>query len=298
MGFRPYGPNAGDLSRLDPWSLGRTLGVDGKTIKLRIRKMEKQGFIQYYQIYSNYSLLGVEGLAYILEVSDLQAKYEAIEKISLLDGVVEIYNFFGNTFCVDFTYRDTQDHDKRLSLLKELSKCSSSIRFYGRVMPPVNIRLTNLDWRIIKSLRYDAFKRPSKVAEELGVSVKTVKKRFQRMTDNNAIIIVPVINPGEVANTITYGLLFFLEDNGREDTVRRILEAFQSSCFIAETPPAGNIMLVNFARTLGETEDALLQSKSIKGVKDARLYVLKELREYSEWMDREIEKKIEETKRS
>lgn len=292
----PYGPHAGDLSRLDPWTIAKKLGVDGKTVKMRLRRMVKEGFIKYYQIYPNYRLLGVEGVAYLFEVPDVQVKYEAIEKASLMDGVVEIYNFIGNAFCVDFTYRDVTDHDRRIRLLKELSKCSSYTKFYHRDMPPTNIKPTNLDWGIIKSLRYDAFKRLSKVAQELGVSVKTVKRRFQRMASNNAIIIVPILEPAKVAHTISYGMLFFLDEAKRQQTVQRILEAFQFSYFLAFTPLTGNMMLVNFAETLGETEDALLKARSIEGVKDVRVYVLKELREYTEWMDRAIQKKIEETR--
>lgn len=295
IGFRPYGPHSGDPSRLDPWKIAKKLGVDGKTVKLRLKRMEK-GFIKYYQVYPNYELMGVKGSAYFFEMPEIRKKYEALEKISLVDGVVEIYNFAGNAFCIDFAYRDAPDRDRRLALFKELSNCSSCIKFYDRDMPATHIGLKSLDWRIIKSLRFDAFKRPSKVADELGLSIKTVRKRLQRMTDNNAIIIVPVIHPGEIPDTISYGLLFFLDEERREETVRSIFEAFQQTYFLAFTPLLGNLMLLNVARTLGETEDALLQAKSIGGVVDVRQLVLKELREYTEWMDREIERKIEETK--
>lgn len=84
--------------------------------------MEKQGFIKYYQIYPNYKLLGVEGSSYLFDAPQLERKYEAIEKASLIDGVVEITNFVGNTFCIDFTYRDSRDLDKRVTLFKELVK--------------------------------------------------------------------------------------------------------------------------------------------------------------------------------
>lgn len=289
----------GKLGKIDPWGIAKTLGVDGKTVKLRIRRMEKQGFIKYYQVYPNYRLLGVEGLAgYLLEVSGIKEKYEAIEKISLLDRVVQIYNFVGNTFCVDFAYSDARDHDKRLSLIRELSRCSSNIKFDEIVVPPTRITFDNLDWRIIKSIRYQAFKRVSKVADELGVSLKTVRKRLERMISNKGFVIAPIINPGEVPNTITYGMLFFLEEDKMKKTVPQVLDAFRSSCFLAHTPSTGNVLLINFATTLGQTEDALLQARSIEGVTEVRQYVLKELREYSEWMDREIEKKIEGTERS
>ena len=48
----------------------------------------------------------------------------------------------------------------------------------------------------------------SKAAQELGLSTKTVRRRFQRMIDNN-VIILPAIQPGDVPNTITHVLLLF-----------------------------------------------------------------------------------------
>lgn len=289
-----FSPSAGDLNMLDPWSIGRQLGVDGKTVKLRIRKMEKQGFIKYYQIYPNYKLLAVEGeAAYIFEASELQEKYEAIEKARLIDGVVGIFNFIGNAFCVEFTYRDARDHDKRLALIKELTRYNFCTRFSENTPPPPNIELNSLDWSIIRSLRYNALKRLSKVAEDLGVGMKTVKRRFHRMATNRAFIISPIINPGAVPNTISYALAFFIAEEERQETVRNIREAFSKTCFLAYTPLSGGIVLLNFANTLGETEDALLMAKSMRGVEEVRLYVLKEIREYSDWMDREIQKRIE-----
>lgn len=297
MGFLPFGPHAGDINRLDPWKIAKELGFDGKTVKVRIRNMEKQGFIQYYQIYPNFRLLGVEAAAFFFEAPNIDAKNEAIRKASLIDGVVEVYNFIGNTWCIDFTYHDSRDLEKRLSLLLELTKSSSYEKFYGRVMPPTNITLNSLDWKIMKSLRYNAFKRLSKVAEELGVTVKTIKRRFERMTSNNAIIIVPVINPSVVAHTITYGLLFYPDEETRREAVRTIIETFEPICFMSYAPPKGPLVLLNFATTMAETEEALLRGKSIKGVRDVKLLVLKETREYTEWIDREIDKRIQETQR-
>lgn len=282
---------------MDPWAIAKELRVDGKTVKLRIRRMEKIGFIKYYQIYPNYRLLGLEGeAAYIFEVRDMEAKYKAMEKVSLLDRVDYVFNFLGNALCVGFAYHDSKDHDKNLQLLEELTGCSSSLKFSEVKMPPIDITLNNIDWTIIRNLRHNAFKRLSQVADEIGVTTKTVTKRFEIMVSKNAFEISPVINPGRASDTITYAIIFFLEEDGRKDTVRRILDKFQSTCFLNYTPPTGHIMLCNFCRTLGEIEDALLLAKSIEGVSDARLFVPKELKEYSEWVDREIEKKIEETK--
>jgi AsnC-type helix-turn-helix domain len=179
LGLRPSGNQRGDSNRLNPWVIAKKLGVDGNTVK--------SGFIRYFQIYPNYRLLGIGGgSAYLFELDDPERKNAIINQCALVDGVTEITSFVGNEVCIDFTYHDPKDESRRLKLLLGLTNCKRAEKFYDRVMPPVRFELSNTDWRIIKSLRYNAFKPLSKVAQELGLTTKTVRRRFQRMIDNNA----------------------------------------------------------------------------------------------------------------
>jgi DNA-binding Lrp family transcriptional regulator len=297
LSFRPFGPTAGDLSRLNPWVIAKKVGADGNTVKLRLKKMKKGGFIKYFQIYPNYRLLGTNGGAYLFQAHDVLEKYEMIDKCSLVDGVVEIHNFIGSNFCVDFTYQDSNDEKRRLELLRRLIRCESPEKFYDRFMPQVEVSLSNADWRIIKALRYDAFKPLSKVAEELGLTAKTVRRRFERMVQNNAIIIVPIVNPAEIPDTITYVMLLYPSPSKREEVMKMAMKNFGDSCLIVNTSPQGNSMLCLAARTLAETEDSLMRARKIEGMMNVKLMVLRELREYTQWMDSAIDRKIAETAR-
>ena len=57
MGYKYYG-YTGKSRRPSPKEIARKLGVDEKTVRLRTRKMERDGFIQYYQAIPNPSLFG------------------------------------------------------------------------------------------------------------------------------------------------------------------------------------------------------------------------------------------------
>ena len=290
--FRPFGPSSGDLSRLNPWVIAKKVGADGNTVKLRLNKMKKSGFIQYFQIYPNFRLLDVQGAAYLFQVRDVLEKNEVIGKCALVDGVTEIHNFIGSSFCIDFTYLDSNDEGRRLQLFRHLTHCESPERFYERVMPPVEIDLTTVDWRIIKSLRYHAFKPLSTVAKELGLSAKTVRRRFDRMAQNNAIIIVPLVNPAGIPNTITHVILLYPDPARREAVLNAALEKFKDSCFLARTSPPGNAMICLAARTLAETEENLIKARRLDGILDAKLFILREITEYTQWIDSAIERKI------
>ena len=295
--FRPFGPASGDLSRLNPWVIAKKVGADGNTVKVRLDKMKKSGFIRYFQIYPNFRLLGVHGAAYLFDVRDVLENSEVIGKCSLVDGVTEIHNFIGSNFCIDFTYADSNDEGRRLELFRHLTHCESPERFYERVMPPVEVELSTVDWRIIKSLRYNAFKPLSAVAKELGLSAKTVRRRFDRMARNNAIIVVPLVNPADIPNTITHVILLYPEPERREEVLKAAMEAFKDTCFLARTAPPGNAMICLAARTLGETEENLIRARRIDGIQDAKLLILREITEYTQWIDSAIERKISEPAR-
>lgn len=292
--FRPFGPSSGDLSRLNPWVIAKKVGVDGNTVKLRLDRMKKSGFIQYFQIYPNFHLLGMHGAAYLFHARDVLEKNEVIEKCSLVDGVTEIHNFLGTAFCVDFTFADRTGEARRLELFRQLTHCEIPERFYERIMPPVNVDLTNADWRIIKSLRYHAFKPLSAVAKELGLSAKTVRRRFERMAQNNAIIIVPLVNPANIPNTITHVILLYPEPARREAVLNIAMEEFKDSCFMARTAPPGNAMICLAARTLAQTEENLIKARKLDGMRDAKLLILREITEYTQWIDSAIDRKLSE----
>lgn len=290
--FRPFGPNSGDLSRLNPWVIARKVGADGNTVKSRLARMRKSGFIHYFQIYPNFRLLGLTGAAYSFELPDVSEKQEVIDRCALVDGVTEIHNFIGPTICIDFTYSNAGDERRRLELFRRLTRCEVPERFYERVMPSVEISLSHADWRIIKALRYAAFKPLSAVAQELGLTAKTVRTRFDRLAKNHAIIIVPLVNPADIPGTITHVLLLYPSPEVREEVLNRSMQLFGSSCFLARTSPPGNAMLCLASRTLAETEENLIKARKIEGMNDVKLLVLKEIREYTQWIDSAIDRNI------
>ncbi|HYK93770.1 MAG TPA: winged helix-turn-helix transcriptional regulator [Thermoplasmata archaeon] len=295
--FRPFGPTSGDLSRLNPWVIAKKVGADGATVKLRLDKMKRSGFIQYFQIYPNFRLLGLEAVSYEFDLPDVLGKSAVIEKCALVDGVIEIHNFIGPTICIDFVFADGQDEDRRLGLFRHLTGCPAPEKFYERDMPPVDIELTPADWRIVKALRYNALKPLSEVAREIGLSPKTVRRRFERMANHGAVIVVPVVDPSNVPHTITYVLLLYPTPTDRDSVVTQAVAELGSSTFLSRIAPPGNAFLCLAARTLAESEENLLRARRIPGMKDVKLLVLREIREYTKWLDSAIDRKISETSR-
>ena len=77
--------------------------------------------------------------------------------------------------------------------------------------------------------------------------------------------------------------------------LNRAMETFKGSCFMARTSLPGNAMLCLASRTLAETEENLIKARRLEGMRDAKLLVLKEIQEYTQWIDSAIDRKIAET---
>ena len=170
-------------------------------------------------------------------------------------------------------------------------------------------------WVIVKKVGADGYKVKLRSADHPGpslscvqasfggggrarLSAKTVRRRFERMAKNNAVIIVPLVNPADIPHTITHVLLLYPAAERRKEVLDRAMEEFGRSCFLSRTAPPGNAMICLAARTLAETEENLLKARRLDGMLDAKLLVLKEIREYTQWVDSAIDRMIAETARA
>src|SRR5215472_13808527 len=77
-------PSVNELGGRDisPSGIGRNLGLDEKTVRVRIKKMEEDGFIKSYQAIPSFALFGLKTIAsYRFEALNVLTKHHVIEYI-------------------------------------------------------------------------------------------------------------------------------------------------------------------------------------------------------------------------
>ena len=295
MGIRPYGGRPQDPEVLKPSYIAKPIGVEPETVKARLARMEESGFIRFYQLYPNFNHLGIEASAYLFNIADDDQKVRAIEKAELIDGLVEIHNFIGSEMCIDVSYQTTRDLGKKLHLLREFTGDVSPICFYERHMPPVDRKLTPLDWRILKSLRYKAKHPIAEIAEEIGVSAKTVRRHYTRMAQEGSFFLTPALDPGKAQGVILYELLFYTTPDSDPSIVQRIRDMYDERYIYHYVPASaalGNFDLVLFAESTGEIEEMRQKGRNIPGVAKVKSLVFRSWAEYTDWIDAAIEERI------
>lgn len=68
------------LRRVSPLAIGRKLGLDEKTVRVRVKKMEDDGFIKYYQAVPSLALFNLASAnRYHVEALNITTKHRVVE---------------------------------------------------------------------------------------------------------------------------------------------------------------------------------------------------------------------------
>jgi DNA-binding Lrp family transcriptional regulator len=197
--------------------------------------------------------------------------------------------------CVDMSHRGPEDLSRKLRLLAEFTGDTAPERIYERHMPSVERTLTRLDWRILKALRYKGRRPLAEVADEVGVSLRTIRRRFDRMATEGSFFVVPAIDPGKAPGMLLYELLFHLNPDAPESVpgqVLRLLDDRYLYHYVPSSKALGNFDILLYAESSGETEEVRQKVRSLPGVAKVTALVFRAWREYTGWIDGAIEERM------
>lgn len=288
MGVRPYDRRPKDPEVLRPPRIARELGLTVNTVKERVARMEAEGIIAGYQVVPNFQHLGLLAHAQKFEIPDLSRKDEAVRAASALEGVLEVHDFMGAMFCVDFAFRGEEDRRAKMQTLTEATGDANSVRYYERAMPPVARDLTPLDWRILQALRWRANRPLSEVADDLGVALRTVRRHVDRMAKEGSFFAIPLVDPSKAAGIFMFDVICDLAPMGRREAIRALVKVFDDRHVYAFEPlpeSAAGFDLLLFARTSAEVEAMRREAEAVPGVVRAHAHLFRAFLDESVWLD-------------
>ena len=168
------------------------------------------------------------------------------------------------------------------------------LKLYDLSMPDPKIKLSETDWSIIKSIRYDALKPSKRIVEELGITLPTVNNRLQRLIRSRALYVVPIFNAQQVSKLILYALVFFIDESPekRQKVVDEIHEKFKDNSYNRIVNQSGAVVFLMFATRIGEPEENYLKAKSIEGVHDVILDLIGQTHDCSRYIDKLIDENL------
>jgi DNA-binding Lrp family transcriptional regulator len=182
-------------SRLPYADLAEKLNLSVNAVHKRIQQLIEAGVIKKFS--AKISLLAAKAMGvYVFGTSSLNNIHDLPEKVRSQGSIFWLAMGSGKFLYMGAYLRDVTELDPLVNYIKKEAGIQEPTVGIMSVFPQQIQRLTprvadlalcDLDYRIIGSLKDDSRKALSDVANELGISAKTVRRRLERMIKNNLI---------------------------------------------------------------------------------------------------------------
>jgi len=191
--------------------IAQSLRVSPGTVRNRIKEMIRTGFLNGFQVYANPNILGLLSGSYAIEVSTTIPKREVLRLLAKTDGVVFFENFRGALLGLGLTYSSPVTLRKVLSRINEVARCPPGV--FSRVEhPPATGPLTATEWKLVGRLMAGELVTYQHLAQELGCSVRTLKRRIARLVRTGAILTFPRMDYRAMSGGVAAELLVTFSD--------------------------------------------------------------------------------------
>ena len=157
-------------SRTPYKQLADNFHISVNSIHKRVKSLVQQGVIQHFK-----ARLGI-------------ANFPNIEQLGENEYIYNISRASGKKFYIHAYIRNINELDSLVTNIRKTGKISELTVGIDRNMPSIlindKLNLSNLDFLIVNSLKNNSRKTISDVAEEVGASTKTIRRRLDRLIEN------------------------------------------------------------------------------------------------------------------
>lgn len=281
--------------RVSPLAIGRKLGLDEKTVRIRVNRMEEDGFIKYYQAVPSLTLFNLNLInSYRFEALNIVTKHRVIEELQGIPYIIEAVDYLGTVISVNIAGASSEHIENAAAKLASRFELSWIILGKRSLREPA-LTPDKLDWQIIQKLRYDALSSVKELSESLSITPRMLEYRITKLLDSGALLIRAIINTQKQQGLIFYELEMTVDESRQFEVVKKISERYGEKLWSVRSSATGAVLLANFfGFTLAEPEEAAVNALRLDGVKTCSLLVFKETIEPQRpnWMDGLIEQKI------
>jgi len=271
-------------------SIARKLGVDDETVRRRLKLAKENGILQGFHLIPNPHLLNMESAALELEVGAGRKKSLVISQIELIEGVTLIVDFHGERLRTVIYYENDRSLSRKIQLIYSICGGSSE-RHWTERFPPCDLRTSLTDWSILKVMRKDARQNLSKVAKQIGVSTRTVKRRLTVMTQNNAFYLMP-ISAYQKSAVLACSFTVRCQDRSRKRFVDGKIKSSLVRMVFSNTSADEYSVFTVLCNNMSEAETTRETISGINGVESVVFGVVRKVIFVPEWLDEQVERRI------
>lgn len=173
--------------RLSNREIADRLGVDRTTVWARLKAWREEGFLVRQEIMPNPALFGAGVAGGDIQVRDPRRKPEVVEDLKRVDGVLAGFDLVGPYIVMEYAMESQAALDRCTEVVGKLDGVDEVSSCVPLGPPDSGIELTPRDWRIVEALREDPGRSLAEVAKAVGVTRRTLNRRYNQLLEADAV---------------------------------------------------------------------------------------------------------------
>jgi DNA-binding Lrp family transcriptional regulator len=255
-------------------------------IHKRIRSLEDDGIINAYIarpsiIALKYLWVAIFGISHAKSmdvVSKELGQHESIRMVRIAGGK------FLYISALLRSISELQEYSSYVSKTAQISEPTVGIVDVPYVTTPEP--LTSIDYTILKTLNRDARKPIVDIADDIGISAKTVRKRLDRMIENKLVTFTIQWIPMYEDSYLIDFYLFLNEGTNLNSTIQRLNKKFSKNiayCLTFSNVP--HLILLNTWAKTSKDSQRIQEELQTEGFKDVIPRIFLSAKWYECWVD-------------
>jgi DNA-binding Lrp family transcriptional regulator len=187
-------------------------------------------------------------------------------------------------------FEDEFDLERKMLLIKSICGHEGVVPHWISNLPDCDLRLRNVDWKIISNTMHDPRMDASEVARRSGVSSRTVNRRLKRMIEAKVAYLIPVRNVRKSKGTIC-SFLILCTERGRR-SIREFLGSHPARVDFIYDSAKDIFILTLITDNPSQVDDLHEQLNALDGISEVQVGLLKDFIFVDQWLDRAVERRI------
>jgi len=253
-------------SRFSYESMAAELGVSEETAMSRVFQMWDAGIISEYRTRVNPLLFGYRTAIVLAEAYRSYCKQKDVRALRTISRITTIVETTGRIYSAYVLFRSDRELKDNVDLIRaRISPSRVTDILYPHEAAP-SMQLSLQDWKIVECLMDDPRATEDKMARELCIPERSLRRRMEKLITGNLLTHTVVIQPG-MFQGMTSNRLYILFKDGDERARQAIIDSVRSRWNVLRLDsPSGSIIDV-YGKTRQDIDDDL---ESIKGHESVR----------------------------
>ncbi|MFX0041138.1 MAG: winged helix-turn-helix transcriptional regulator [Candidatus Heimdallarchaeota archaeon] len=274
-------------------SIAKKVKLTPYLVKKRINNLVELGVIMKFTTNLNF-LMFQKSVCYTLaDVGEGTDQQELIERMGKLEEVTGGAISLQNKMQIIHTYTDDYDFKNNLEKLMQFEEIENIENFILLIPPSLtfkNKRMNTTDWKIVNAIKGNCRKTDVEIANELGISSKTVKRRLSYLRENNIILFMIDLDTS-AADFLSYLLIVKFQRIASE-SLSKVMKIIKNYFYMWRVANQEAFIFTVFIDKLRDIEEQVKEIEKVPYVKDVISFVPTKMFYFESWIDNLIKKNL------